>query len=99
MDIFTEELNTNNKNNFRQLWEKKVEKNLREYIYDFILSRKSEDEYFDLDKYSFYGRILVLNVIQKIMTELEILNWKVKLSFGDTVLFIYSSEEPPKTCW
>jgi hypothetical protein len=99
MRKFSDSLNVNNKNNFNLLWEKRVEEILRESIYDFIISRKSEDEYFDLDKYSFYGRNLVLNSVKKCMSELENLEWKVKLSFADTGLFIYSTEEVPKTCW
>jgi hypothetical protein len=99
MEKFSEDININNKHNFKSLWEKKVEKKLRENIYDFILSRKNEDEYFDLDKYSFYGRQLVINSVIKILPDLQNLNWKTKLSFGETGLFIYSSEDPPKTCW
>jgi len=31
--------------------------------------------------------------------ELEELGWKCKKSFGQTALFIYSTENPPPSCW
>jgi hypothetical protein len=31
--------------------------------------------------------------------ELTQLGWKCKLSYGDTALFIYTSENPPAGCW
>lgn len=99
MENLSELLHINNKNNFQILWKKRVEEILRENIFDFILYRKNEDEYFDLDKYIHYGKNLVLESIKNIMEELKNLGWKVKLSFGDTGLFVYSTEDPPKTCW
>jgi len=27
------------------------------------------------------------------------LGWKCKLSFSDTGLFVYSTENPPPSCW
>ena len=34
-----------------------------------------------------------------IIKELEELGWKCKLSYGQTALFIYSTENPPPSCW
>ena len=90
----------NNKNNFHKIWEKSVEYKLRNNILEFLLSRESEDDYYDLDKQILiYGEKLVSRIIPIIISELENLKWKTKLSFGNTGLFIYSTSEPPKTCW
>ncbi len=99
MNRFSEILHVDNKIGFSILWKLRVENLMRENIYYFMISRKNEEEYFDLDKYTSYGKNLVSDSVKKIMLELENLGWKVKLSFGDTGLFIYSSDEPPKTCW
>jgi hypothetical protein len=57
---------------------------------------------FDLDRFSRQNEEKI-DVIQKmtetIMEELTQLGWKCKLSYGDTALFIYTSENPPAGCW
>lgn len=84
-----------------------IEDKLRNAIYEFLILRKDENEYFDIDKFnskiieeiSFGKNEYILKIINKIMNELRGIGWKVQLSFGDTGLFIYSSEEKPKSCW
>lgn len=76
---------------------------LKNEIHDFIIHRKNELDYFDLElfyrKYSYYEKINQDKMFLEIKNELFNLEWKVKLSFGDTGLFIYSSEVPPSSCW
>lgn len=98
MNSFPSEINKDNKENFNNLFNNMVLCMIREDIYRLLISRKDENEYVDLDKYySKYGKNT--NIIDNIITELNQLGWKTKLSFGDTGLFVYSTENPPTSCW
>ena len=98
MNSFPSEINKDNKENFNNLYNNMVLSVIREDIYKLLISRKDENEYVDLDKYySKYGKNT--NIIDNIIVELNQLGWKTKLSFGDTGLFIYSTENPPTSCW
>lgn len=84
---------------------------LAEHIKNLILSdiklllitRKDENSYLDLDKY--YAQFKSNNgIVSKVVTEIQeylqnVLQWKTALGFGNTGLFIYSTEELPKSCW
>ena len=98
MNSFPSEINKDNKENFNNLFNNMVLCIIREDIYRLLISRKDENEYVDLDKYySKYGKNI--NIIDDIILELNQLGWKTKLSFGDTGLFVYSTENPPSSCW
>ena len=67
---------------------------LRLEIYTFMLSRESEDDY-----YNFFNKTdAEKELIPQICTELENVGWKWKLGFGDSALFIYKNDVPV-TCW
>jgi hypothetical protein len=88
--------------NFEQMNYERINSILRVDIYNHMISRRSENEYFDLDTFNMKNNISMKTLhqmIKEIMNELEKLGWKTKLSFGDTGLFIYSTEEQPKSCW
>lgn len=85
-----------------------IQDKLRDAVYEFLILRKEENEYFDLDKFqskiseeiSFGKNEFLLEIVNTILIpELMNLGWKCQLSFGDTGLFIYSTEEKPKSCW
>jgi len=98
MNSFPSEINKDNKENFNNLFNNMVSSIIREDIYRLLISRKDENEYVDLDKYySKYGKNR--KNIDAIIMELNEIGWKTKLSFGDTGLFIYSTENPPTSCW
>ena len=93
------DLNSNNKTNFVELRNLDIYNKICEDISSFLIYRKDENEYVDLDKYyTKYGK-LCFSIVEKLITQLNELNWKTKLSFGDSGLFIYSTEDPPKSCW
>ena len=74
---------------------------LREEIYEHIISN-DENSYFPLDnfvrKYDIDGDFFKYS-LESIMHELISLGWKCKTSFGGTGLFIYSTENPPPSCY
>lgn len=72
------------------LFENQLSK-LREAVFYFLITRKSEDEYLDVSK-------IPENVLHHLYQELNEMGWKYALSFGDTGLFIFK-EEKPITCW
>jgi hypothetical protein len=100
MKNFPSNINVENKNNFKEIQINRLLCYLRRDIYEHILSH-TEDDYFFLDNFNKRVNDIeqVKELVRKIIPELEQLGWKCKLSYGDTGLFIYSSEQPPKNCW
>jgi hypothetical protein len=73
---------------------------LRKEIYEHLISREDENDYFDLDIFSKRHSYLDCKKnVDLVCDELKELGWKIQLSFGDTGLFIFSTEEKPKSCW
>lgn len=99
MNKFPIELKAENKDNFKSLNYKRLEKKFRNDIYEFLLDRKDETEYFALEFDKKYDKEETHKIFWKVKEELEILGWKTKLSYGDTGWFIYSTELAPKNCW
>ena len=102
MKHFPSILNVNNKDNFPILYYNRILCYLRRKIYEHII-KEDENNYFDLDMFSISYNIKDQKIIQKmvgvLIEELHKLGWKCKLSFGETGLFIYSSDKPPPSCW
>ena len=76
----------------------------RKEIYDLIIGRDNENDYLDLEifvrKYNCdINNKNIIKIFETIITELNTFGWKTKLSFGNTGLFIYSSEKEPSSCW
>lgn len=103
MNSFPNYLNPKNNNIFKDYDYDRILSLLKKEIHDFIIHRKDETDYFDLElfsrKYSYYDKINQNKMFSEIKNDLLNLGWKVKLSFGDTGLFIYSTEVPPSSCW
>jgi len=98
---FPSMLNVNNKDSFQEIYYNRVLCYVRRDIYEHIISQ-DENNYFDLEKFQHKYKLTVDNrdtIATTIIQELENIGWKCKKSFGDTALFIYSSENPPKSCW
>jgi hypothetical protein len=98
MDSFGEELNVLNKDNFKDLFFNSSLLRLRKHIYNFMLYRTEENDFFDIDM---FNRKYIKNMnhtnemINVIVKELNALGWKTFIGFGGTGLYIYSSEELP----
>ena len=71
-------------------------KALREQIITHLMSRRNEDDYFNLDAFTRHGNFKTL--VETVRSEIESSGWKTELSFNDTGLFIFKNEKP-RTCW
>jgi (p)ppGpp synthase/HD superfamily hydrolase len=89
-------------NKFELLNYERLIKELRQELYNLIISRKDENEYFDIELFGRshnYKNKNLEKMISSIRLELENMGWNTKLSFGDTGLFIFSTNENPSSCW
>ena len=95
-ETFVECVKLKNLKSRDSLYQKVVLDETRWDIYLFLLSRESEEDYFDLSKY--IEKVGDVEVFRGMMNVLQKVGWKTSLSFGDTGLFIYTGEKP-KNCW
>ena len=98
-------LDVKNKDMFCDIYYNRVLCYLRKDVYEHVISN-DENSFFDIEKFARlyynnknYNNDLRQKLTTNIKTELEKLGWKCKLSFGGTALFIYSSDNPPPSCW
>jgi hypothetical protein len=102
MKKFPDNLNVVNKDKFNNLFHKRTLCYLRRDIYEHMVSRKDETIYFDIQDFRTRYKLktdTVRNMIDTTINELEVIGWKCKLSFGNTGLFIYSTDTPPVNCY
>lgn len=102
MKNFPERLHVKNKDKFSSYNYTRNLCYLRKEIYELII-KGNENDYYVLDnfarKYVNNDMSMTLKMCEEIMLELKELGWKTKLSYGGTALFIYSTEEPPVSCY
>lgn len=101
MNNFPNYLSPNQKSDFIFHLHSYYLQKLRENIY-LILLKGNENEFFDLDTFNrsnVNDMSLTKSLTDQIVIELESLGWKTKYSYGDTALFIYSTEEAPIGAW
>ncbi len=75
----------------------RVKQYMRKEIYEFVLNRAKEDEYFALTNFNtqYLNNLQICkNMVKELIPEIEQLGWKCKLGFGETGLFIYEKEVP-----
>ncbi len=98
MDRFGDDLNVLNKDRLRDLWMTEMMCKLRKHIYNFMLSRTRESDFFDIDTFNrkYVNNINVTNdLVNTAVEELVGLGWKTHIGFGGTGLYVYSSDELP----
>ena len=99
---FPSKLNVQNKNNFKKLHYERTLCYFRRELYEHII-KNEESVYFELDL--FFNKHMkneteqIQIMVETVIKELNELGWKCKTSFGNTALFIYSTENPPFTCY
>ncbi len=97
MREFSKNLNANNKNNFIKYRFDRNLAYLRREIAENILIG-DEENYFDLENFKNKFGIIkedLDKMIEIVITELEKLDWNIKLAYGTTAMFIYSGIDPP----
>lgn len=102
MKNFSDKLNISNKHNFQSLHYERTLCYLRRDIFEHVI-KEDENSYFELDKFSRNylnnNTKLITKMTETVISELEKLGWKCKTSFGGTGLFIYSTKNPPPSCF
>ncbi len=100
MKEFPTFLKPENKEEFKAKNHERLKCYLRRDLYEHIISH-TENEYFSLD--DFNRRVNNMEqtktLVDEIIPELTTLGWKCQKAYGDTGLFIYSTEKPPANCW
>lgn len=103
MNRFSVNINVKNTPLFPGFYMSRIKCYIRKAIHEFLISRKDENVYFSLDEFCSDFKVtdteLVKTSVKELIPELVQLGWKCTLSYGDTGLFIYSTEKPPKSCW
>jgi hypothetical protein len=103
MNCFPNTIHSDNQSSFEEINYERVLSLFRQEVYELLLKRKDDNEYIDLDSFAarYCNRKVktVMKMTDQICSELKNLGWNTKLSFGDTGLFIYSTENPPISCW
>lgn len=100
MKTFPSVLHVKNRASFDYLNQQRTLAYMRKHIYEHMISH-SEDVMFDLTnhKRDYSGDDWDKSIVETLRSELHALGWKTQLSFGDTALFVYSTDKPPVTCW
>ena len=100
MKEFPSVLKPKHKDEFKDLNHDRLKCYLRRDLYEHIIS-KDENDYFMLEEFN--KRVndmeLTKQIVNEVIPELRELGWNCKTSFGGTALFIYSTEQPPVSCW
>lgn len=101
MKLFPKSLHVENKNNFIKLKYGRCKCYLRRAIYEHMITYEEKD-YFSLEEFN-ETRVKNMKMTQRlaneIIEELKVLGWKCKRAYGQTGLFIYSTEKPPSNCY
>lgn len=102
MKEFPTRLRASNKGNFPQIAFERNICYLRRDIFEHVTTHE-ENDYFDLEAFSkerLQGDHEALaKMTEIVMEELGKMGWNCKTSFGGTGLFIYSTDEPPPSCF
>lgn len=102
MKEFPIRIHVDNKDKFSKVFYARYLAYLRRDLFEHII-KENENTYFDLDTWSKNNlgnkKKLIETMTAQIMKELKNKGWNCKTSFGGTGLFIYSSENPPPSCY
>ena len=101
MNSFPTFLKPANKSHFKRYREHFLLGLLRQEITDNVLCG-DENNYYALDIFQNAHKLTdkqINRLTKRITGELTALGWNIKTSFGNTGLFIYSTEEPPPSCF
>ncbi len=104
MERFENNIHVDFKDTFSLLNIERLKCIFRQEMYDYLLMREEENDYYDLDMFCIkylnrdYDKLKI--VTGSVIKEIEdVLGWNIKLSYNDTALFVYSTVDPPSSCW
>jgi hypothetical protein len=95
--ISDESMKLSNKPQFQAMRRGLLKDKMKKHIFQLMLEEK-ETDFFDLDRFNreyVQDTALTLHIAAEIREELHSLGWKTHLGFGDTGLYVYSTEELP----
>ena len=98
MESFGDELNVINKDKLKILWRLRLLEKFRKHLYNFMLERTRENDFFDIDSFNRnYVRDMnvTTDILNQVILELEKLGWNTYVGFGGTGLYVYSSDDIP----
>jgi hypothetical protein len=101
MREFPERLNVKNKEKFVAYHYDRVLCYLRKAIFEHMIIEK-ENTYYCLDDFARINRLDnegIHKMAATIIEELSDLGWNCKTAFRGTAVFIYSTDEPPPSCY
>jgi hypothetical protein len=105
MKEFPNRMHVDNKDNFPQLFYDRYLCYLRRDIFELLINRNGdENNFLCLDTWCRNNiqnrKDLMGQMRDTVIKEIEeTTKWKCKLSYGGTGLFVYSTDEPPSSCF
>jgi len=98
MRKFPISINVNNKERFEDMYLNRVKCYLRKEIYEFLISRRSESEFFSIidiqRQYSRNNSEEFESILMDVLSELREHGWKSEFSFSGKDLYIFSGDLP-----
>lgn len=91
-------ISVTNQETFRTQFIQQKTARFRKEVVSFLLSRKRENDFIDLDQFNrkYVSDMKVTSqIVENVSNELKALGWYPVLGFGDTGLYILSTEEKP----
>lgn len=95
--ISDDSMKLSNKPHFPAMRRGLLKEKMKKHIFQLMLEER-ENDFFDLDRFNrdyVQDTSLTLHIVAEIREELHALGWKTHLGFGDTGLYVYSTEELP----
>ena len=101
MKEFSKKLIPENKLKFSNfLFERRLAYLRRDITENILLN--NEEIFFDLEQFRNCHSMSTDDISKMssiIIKEIEHIGWKTKLTYGNTAMFIYSTEQPPPNCY
>ena len=92
-----------NKPRFKTLFQTLQQSKFESTVFEFILGRQSENDFFDIDlwrkTYLYNNKEMMTNILDEMYKKLDSTGWKHKTVYKGGGLFIYSTETQPPSCF
>lgn len=98
MNSLPETISVANRETFRLQFIEQKKARFRKEVVNFLLKRDRENDFIDIDQFNrkhVLDMKLTQEIVEAVSNELKELGWYPLLGFGDTGLYILSTEEKP----